>query len=244
MKIASIVIKNTGNIDRNISLMIDGIKEAKLNNADMVLFSEGEITGKIYGKDSTFDKKLALSVTDEKLKIFSSMSIDLEVIIGFGFLELKNNKYYNTYIMYDKEGKIKVNYRMINENWHYSNSNYDSGESINCWVIDDLSFSILLGDDCLDEVNQSMVNALDVDICFIPRAKTFNDLKTKNLLDHQLLPYVEATKKMNTNVLLINQYLELDNELIYYGGITEINSNSSIENSLGIKKEGILYTNI
>jgi predicted amidohydrolase len=244
MKIASVVIKNKNNINQNIDLMIDKIMEAKSNKADMVLFSEGELSGRIFGRDVNIDKNLAVNIKSDKLKVFSSLAIKQGIIIGFGFLEENNNKLYNSYILYDKEGEIKVNYKMISEEWHIDNKIYQSGESINCWVIDDLSFSILLGNDCLDEINQSMVNALDVDICFIPRANTLDDLKSDNLLNHHLLSYIEAIKKMNTNVIMINQYLENEKEVKYYGGVTEINNKANIENSLKIKTEGILYTEI
>jgi predicted amidohydrolase len=244
MKIASAVINNKNNINQNIVLMIDKIMEAKSNKADMILFSEGELSGRIFGKDVNLDKKVALNLKNDKLNIFSSLALKEGITIGFGLLEEKNNKLYNSYILYDKEGEIKVNYKMINEEWHSDNKIYQSGESINCWVIDDLSFSILLGNDCLDEINQSMVNALNVDICFVPRASTMDDLKSNNLLNHHLLSYVEAIKKMDTNVIMINQYLKKNEEVIYYGGVTEIDNKANIENSLRIKTEGILYTEI
>ena len=244
MKIASVVIKNSLDIDENIGMMISRAGEARSNGADMVLFSEGEISGRTYGNDSAADLKLAMEINDPRLGRISDFAMESGIIIGFGLLEASNGKLYNSYIMFDKEGKAKVHYRMINEDWHGKSENYDSGQSIKCWVIDDLAFSVLAGNDCLDEINQSMVSALDVDICFIPRARGFGDLKTGSLMDHHLLPYIEAVRNMNTNILMINQYLEKDGEVLYYGGVTEINSSSEIENSLEIRREGILYTEI
>lgn len=237
MKIASVIEEIKQPLNANLESIAVKIKEASEAGAHMVLFPEGAISGFCYGLSVVSDCRMALSLKNAVFKNLSQLAKTYNVALGIGFLEEKDQGLYDSYIFFEKNGNCKDVYRRISSNWHLldKGNKYVEGESVSSWVVDGLCFSILLGDDLMDEIGCAMVNALDVDICFVPMAKR---------LDQDLKKYQKQVKHLNTNALLINQLSKLPKQPEFNGGVFEINYKGELEHCLELNKNGILYTEI
>lgn len=242
MKIASGVFKS-GTMDENLAKMIDQIKEAKNHGAEIILFSECQLCSFCVGENVLADRKVALSATDARIKRLCELAKELEIAVGFGFLELKDGGFYDSYAIIEKKGTIREIYRRVTKTWHKEvrGDMYCEGDGIFSLVVNGLCISMILCGDLFDDVVCAMVNALDCDICFIPMARSMGKTITQAEWEKEEKEYCKQVLKLNTNALLINQYYEKGD---YFGGVSAICADGSVESRLPIYTEGIHYLEI
>lgn len=240
MKIASSVFKTRATIAENLVVMKEQMVEAKNNGADMILFSECQLSGFRVGANVIHDRKLARSVKDNEILEICALAQELQLAVGLGFLELKDGGFYDSYAIIEKKGTIREVYRRLTKTWHEDvrGNMYCEGESIYSLVFDGVCFSILLCGDLFDDVACAMVNATDCDICFIPMARSFGHKATQAEWEKEEKEYIKQLSKLNTNALFVNQYME---EGDYFGGVSAICMDGTVESRLSIYTEGIHY---
>ncbi len=243
MKIASVVYKIKPSVNENIEEIKKQALEAKKNGADMVLFSECALSGFIVGKNVIMDRKIALSANELKIKDLCQFAKDEGLHLGFGFLQFKDGGFYDSYAIVKSDGTIRDLYERCSDTWHIKDKGnmYDEGDAIRSYEIDELIMTTLIGGDIEDEVLPAMASALEADLCLVPMAHTFQKKANEDLWNGKLKELSKIAKKMNTNLLVINQLMDKDD---YYGGVAAITADGKMESSLPIYKEGIHYLDI
>lgn len=242
MKIASGVFKS-GTIEENLVKIKEQMVEAKQNGADMILFSECQLCSFCVGENVIADRKVALASNDERIKDLCEKAKELQIAVGIGFLEMKDGGFFDSYAIIEKKGTIREIYRRVSKTWHddVKGDMYCEGESVFSLVIEGLCFSILLCGDLFDDVLCAMVNATDCDICFVPLARSMGKKITQKEWEKEEEAYRKQILKLNTNALLINQYYDNGD---YFGGVSAICMDGSVESRLPIYTEGIHYLEI
>ena len=242
MKIASGVFKS-GTIDENLENMKRQMREAKENGAEVILFSECQLCSFCVGENVIADRKVAMSATDDRIKGLCELAKELELWVGFGFLELKDGGFYDSYAMIEKKGSIREIYRRVTKTWHKEvrGDMYCEGESVFSLSINGLCVSIMICGDLYDDILCAMVNSLEADICFIPMARCMDKKVTQAIWEKEEKEYIKQMAKLNTNVLIINQLYEKGD---YFGGVSAICTDGSVESRLPIYTEGIHYLDI
>ncbi|MBR3840905.1 MAG: carbon-nitrogen hydrolase family protein [Erysipelotrichales bacterium] len=243
MKIASVVKRIKPTINENIEDIKQGMKEAKNNGADLVLFSECSLSGFIVGENVLMDRKVAMKATDKRIYDLCAYAKELQINVGIGFLEDKDGGFYDSYAIILKDGTIKEIYQRCSDTWHIKDKGgmYLEGEAVRSLVVDGLCITILICGDLFDDVLCAMISALETDLCIVPMARCFDKPATEKMWLEEEKEYIERVKLTETNVLLVNQLMDKEN---YFGGVSAITYNGTVESRLPINTEGIHYLDI
>ncbi len=106
MKIAAVQMDaRIGKVSDNLVKIRDFVFKNK--DADFVIFPELAVSGYCMGE---FDK-YAAEIDGKTYKELSKIARENRVFIGCGFLEKENEKIYNSYLVFDKAGKLAAKYR-------------------------------------------------------------------------------------------------------------------------------------
>lgn len=243
MKIASVVSRIKPTIEENINEIKAQMKIAKDNGAELVLFSECSLSGFIVGENVMMDRKVAMKATDKRIYDLCAYAKELQVNVGIGFLEDKDGGFYDSYAIILKDGTIKEIYQRCSDTWHIKDKGgmYIEGEAVRSLVVDGLCISILICGDLFDDVLCAMVNALEVDLCLVPMARSFPKPATEDMWLKEEKNYIDRVKLLDTNILLVNQLMDKGN---FFGGVSAITMKGQVESRLPINTEGIHYLDI
>ncbi len=106
MKIAIVQLEPIkGNIERNIEIHIDWIKQAINRHADMIVFPELSLTG----YEPELARSLATNQDDKRLDCFQKLSDEKNITIGVGLPTRKMDELYISMIIFQPE-KVRITY--------------------------------------------------------------------------------------------------------------------------------------
>ena len=121
--------------------------------------------------DFACDRKIAISQENGIIEAISQKANELGIAVGFGYLELSDDKIYSSYLFIDKTGIILNNYRRISPGWKEpvaSEKHYREGEIFQTFSFMDKTFLLgLCGDFWYDE-NVKRANQLYQDVVLWP----------------------------------------------------------------------------
>ncbi len=108
MKIAVVQMEaKIGKIQNNVENIRDNVWKNK--DADIVIFPELALTGCCSGAFHKF----AAEIDGKIYKELSKIARHNKVFLGCGFLEKENEKIHNSYLVFDKAGKLIAKYRKM-----------------------------------------------------------------------------------------------------------------------------------
>ncbi len=228
-------------IDLNLKTIYDTMKEASDNRADAILFGEAFLQGFDALKwDFSVDRNIALSQENGTIKAIGNKAAELNIAIGFGYLELAIDKIYSSFMFIDKTGKIINNYRRISPGWKEpiaSIEHYKEGEIFQTFSYMDKNFLVgLCGDFWYDE-NVRRANQLYNDVVLWPVYLNYTSDTWNN---REKADYAQRAKLLGKRVLLFNS---LSVNPVALGGCCDF-LNGSIIDELPMQNDGILYVKI
>lgn len=105
------------NISENTATIIKTLKDNN-GKVDMVCFGETFLQG----FDSLcwnfdIDRDMAVNKNSEAIKTIQKVAANLKIAVAFGYVEIKGNKLFSSYMIISNKGKIVYNYRRITKGW-------------------------------------------------------------------------------------------------------------------------------
>ncbi|MDZ4992340.1 carbon-nitrogen hydrolase family protein [Clostridium perfringens] len=230
-----------GDIDQNILTIIETMKEAKKNNAEMICFGEAFLQGfdSLCWKYNR-DKEIALKISSLPIQNICNYAKKIEIGVSFGYIENDEDLLYCSYVVINENGKIIHNFKRVSPGWKEScadNNYYKESNSFSTFKYKDLTFSVGLCGDFWYEDNVKKVSELKKDLTLWP---LFVDFTIEEFESKYKKEYAEQASKLESKVLFINS---ISKETPAFGGCIEF-SNGNILNELPIGTEGILYIEI
>lgn len=129
IKIAWIQGKDQGNRESNIQYYLD--KARQLKDVNLIVFPEVFFDNyfPIVEDNSFFE--LALEETDQKIQEFSKLAQEKKSVVVVPFFEKAGDKFYNTVIVFEKDGKFAGKYRKMHipyEPDYYEKTYFSAGD--------------------------------------------------------------------------------------------------------------------
>ena len=105
-------------LEKNFERLEKYTREAVNRRADLVIAPEAILDGYAYGADPEAEFKDLVSIAQkipdgQYLQKGSNLAKELKIYFIFGFLQISNNKLYNSVVMFDPEGEIVSTYSKV-----------------------------------------------------------------------------------------------------------------------------------
>jgi N-carbamoylputrescine amidase len=227
------------NIDYNINKIESFMETAKTKNVNLLLFGECYLQGfeSLTWKYNN-DLKIGIEIDHNIIKNLGKHCKELNISLGVGYIERKDEKLYSSYLIIDNNGRNIVNYQRISKGWRtkYSDDNfYKEGKEIKTFEYMGRRMAIgLCGDFWTDEVIELLPKNIDailwpVFICY----------KKNEWEEKEMNEYILRSKRMCKNVFFVNSICKEEKSLAYGGAFAVIEN--EIKYTFDMKEEGILY---
>lgn len=247
MKYALAVNRVTENLNYNVNLILEYIKEAKKNHADFIVFPECCITGLINNDIPEHDLALGITENSNIIRSICKFAMQNEIYVSIGFLELNNKSLYDSTICIDNFGNIISKYRRMSDGWHGSNADkkvYKQGIDIATFNIENKKYSYLICGDLFDNIIVGKVRKENIDILIFPFARTLNngDVSQKRWDMEEMPYYIGQISKIGAITLMVNYIKDSSNTRNYFfGGAFVVDKSGKIIAQKDIGNAGMLY---
>ena len=157
-------------LEKNFKRLEKYTREAVNRLADLVIAPEAILDGYAYGADHEAEFKKLASIaqkipTGEYIKKGAKLAKELKIYFIFGFLQISNNKLYNSVVMFDPEGEIISTYSKV----HPKNESFITpGEELKITTTDFGKIGFLICSDRGVTDNFSTLGVQGVQIIFLP----------------------------------------------------------------------------
>lgn len=185
---------------KNICVMIDKIKEAAQNQADLICFGESFLQG----KDAlTFnvaqDVHLAIKIYSVEMKILMEAAKYYNIAIAFGFIEECYRSFYSSYVFIDNNGVIVNMYRSCCQAWRHPQADanrYKGGTGFHAFTYKGIRFLSTLGNDLGDGNQLEKIAEQNFDIILCPSLGCIDEETWINKQVQLILQYIQVNQKM------------------------------------------------
>ncbi len=247
MKSALCVFPIQGDIHTSVSKMKDYILEAANQNCDLIVFPEACLTGIDLSSNYEKDSKLGLNIDADEIMSIRQMAKDSEIYIAFGWLEIEQQKLYDSALLINDEGEILIHHRRMSRGWIDFNANsklYCCGVDIELCQTKFGKISFLICGDLFTEGISEKTIAAKPDIVIYIMARSFaNNADIQKQWDTIELPhYRDKWKGLDGTVLITNllEIMDLDCVDIYCGGAYVLDGHGHILASKPLLEAGLL----
>jgi len=209
MKIGLGILEVTKDKTKNVTQMINMVRQAAEFGADLVLCGEAAPTGLINSDDPMKYIKLGEPIPGPTAFLLSQAAKEGNIYVATGIFEKGGNSLYDSSVLIDPYGQIVLKYRRISPGWHGPNANpffYRHGESISKVDTPLGSFAFLICGDLFDDYLTEQVKSLKVDWLLFPFARCFDDGSyDQERWDEEEKPkYVESALKTGASCIMVN----------------------------------------
>ncbi len=125
----------------NLAAMQRMIQTAAEQSVELIVFSEAALTGLTNTGDPEHDLALGQLVPGPATNRIGQLAWTKHMWVGFGLFERDHDELYDSAVLVDPEGNIRLTYRRIDPHWHHwhsrpcSNMIYQPGtefRALNC----------------------------------------------------------------------------------------------------------------
>lgn len=249
MRIALAVIKVTRDKTQNLAAMLELIREAKRNRADLVLFGEAAPTGLINNDDPAHDINVAEPIPGPTIDVLAPSAGDAGIYVASGMLEKDGKCLYDTVVLINPEGQVVLKYRRISPGWHGPKADpsvYRHGESISRAETPLGSFAFLICGDLFDETLVEKVSVLNVDWLLFPFARCFDDgsYDQQRWDQREKAQYAKRAARTGAVCLMVNYLSEKELDGGSFGGGMIVGRDGSILAEMPLGKPGLLVIDV
>ncbi len=233
MRVGLAVIRVTQDYGINVDSMVELIREAAREGADLVLFGEAAPTGLINNDDPTHDMAIAQPILGPTANTLAQGAKDAGVYVALGMLEKDGNCLYDSAILIDPEGQIILKYRRISPGWHgptADSSVYRHGESIPLAETPLGSFAFLICGDLFDDVLVERVRTAGPDWLLLPFARCFDDgsYDQRRWDQEEKQEYADHAAKTGAVCMMVNYVAERELDGGSFGGAMIVGRDGSV----------------
>lgn len=197
--------------DFNICQIEEHLKKAKVNNIDLLCFSESFIQG-FEGLTWNYkdDKNIALRVNGKEISLLRDLASKYSVALSFGFIENSNDCLYSSNIVIDRNGKIIDLYRRVTAGWKepIASKEYMEGVDFHTFNLMGKVFATAICGDLWDDERLREMENINADVVLWP---LYVDYSTEEWNERILVEYKDRVNNINCPVFMINSYVEEKN---------------------------------
>jgi predicted amidohydrolase len=224
------------------------IETAAKEGANFVLLGEMAVTGTASNGVPLHDLPYAETITGAILQKFSLAAARFKLWLAFGLFEREGTSFFDSALLLDPSGEIRLHYRRIHPDWHPKGKQeefYRQGVELEKIETDFGTMSFLIGGDLFDPALQQHTHDLAPDWVLHPFARNFGD-RSRDAARWQAETLAEYTSAVNAlgAPLLAASPLCLDHfapEAEAYGGAMVFDRNGTLVDSLPIDQVGTLH---
>ncbi|MBN2790093.1 MAG: carbon-nitrogen hydrolase family protein [Candidatus Delongbacteria bacterium] len=245
MKIALANFEIGTNIQKNIKTILQLIRVAASNKADMIIFPEDSITGLRNNDDPEHDIKLALTIRSTEILTVRELARELNIIVVLGFLELYDGKIYDSCIVIHSKSITVDTYRRISRGWHgpaVSPNFYGHGTELKRIDTTIGTFTILLCGDLFDDDIVKQARNTDADYLIYPMLRDSYPKFKAYWWEEEFERYRERIQMIGKRTFMINGLDNSEGRKIFGGGWV-LDELGIVEKHLYVFKPGIIYYN-
>jgi len=252
MRVALAITHPKHSKKRNLAEIIRYIKHAAKKKADFILFPEAAYTGLITKDDPQKDKPLFILIPSKITNKIGKIAKKFGIYVGIGLLEICENKFFDSAILFDKKGEISLKYQRITAGWHAKNADknvYQEGVDIPILNTSFGTIAFLLCGDLFDEVIINRIKNMQIDYLFLLLARSLeiSDEKMQTKWNNEMSEgYIPQIKKSEITTFLVNYYSKMfaDNSNLPVGGAAAISAEGDLIISFPVLKNGLLFVDL
>lgn len=207
------VISRLDDIEYNMRVMKQAMREAVNNEADLILFGEAFLQGfeamRFVYKE---DVQKALFQTGVEITKVRQWAKESNLAVGFGYYENKAGGLYSSYMFIDEKGAILNNYRRVSRGWKKSHTNpdYREGRTFQNFTWRNLRMTPLVCGDFWEDELITTIAACDpvTDLFLWPVHCDYPEDKWDN---EERKAYRERSQILEKPILFYNNYIDEKN---------------------------------
>ncbi len=177
--LASFEFRNR-DIDHNLEQIFFGMGKAEMFECDVVLFSEAFLQGfDACHWNYAEDEAIGLTLDSPPIQKIQAYAADMDIAVGFGFIEKYQDKLFSSYAFVAKNGEIIDVFHRNSIGWKEfvkTDQHYKEGQGFKTFDYLGQKFITALGGDLWDESHiqalQSMEKNWVIWPCYLPFSKT------------------------------------------------------------------------
>ncbi|HPG92003.1 MAG TPA: nitrilase-related carbon-nitrogen hydrolase [Clostridia bacterium] len=227
------------NVSENTTKIIETL-ESNSGKVDLVCFGETFLQGfDCLTWNFKTDKNIAVKQSSEPIRKIKRIAANFNIAVAFGYMELKNNKIFSSYLVISKKGKIICNYRRISKGWKepIADNHYCEGNKTGFFKIKNNKFAIGLCGDLWNDGILADCTANKPAVLLWPVYLDYTPKKWEN----DKFEYVSRVAKYNCDTVLVNSFC--DEPDLAKGGAIHI-KNGRLVSELAAGKVGELIIEI
>jgi len=251
MKVALCVMEIKQEKRTALEFMKKAITAAANENCDLIAFPEFALCGIDLTGIFEDDAKIALPVQSEEINKLKQTALDNHIYTAFGWLEISNDKIYDSAMLISPAGNSVLHYRRMNGGWMLPNcdpKHYFNGNNPECYdtAMGRIGF-LLCGDLFQPEVVMQLKDLRpDIVLYLIARSIVIDDDAQSYWEQNEQPYYSEEIAKLQAKVLAVNL---LDKEIgkgkeAFCGGAWIYDQTGKIVASKPLLQEGMLIYNL
>lgn len=235
-----------GAVDKNFQTSIKHIDRAGAEGVDILLFPETALSGLAVTNIYENDCKNAISLDSVHVSEICKGAAKAGVWVGIGFLEQFEEKLYDSAILIDNVGNVKLHYRRMSEGWTWPNAPAAYGYGLEYPVADTPwgKAGFLICGDIFNASEHAAKAGLDLLLC--PVACSFDfDLKNpqKDWEENFWPDYAAQFNKIGAYAVMSN-YVEKQTDCHFHGGAHITNRHGVLLFSRPLYKPGLLIEEV
>jgi len=245
MRIALVVPKLVSDVSANEEALHRWIERASQERAELVLFPEATLTGLVNNDDPSHDVRLGTAIPSPFTDELGRLCVEHQIWVAFGVLERDGTRLYDSAVLIDPSGVIRLKYRRIDSHWHGPNANKDvycEGQEIGVATTPFGRTSFLICGDLFNDNAVSLLKTKEPDVLLYPFARCFSDGQADQALWEEELPYYQERVNLVCTPCLMVNYLA-DPSLVgdgSFGGAAVLSGSGEVLACLQVGREGML----
>jgi N-carbamoylputrescine amidase len=246
---ALIVHRVTADPQANLATIVSEAGAAAMRGAKLIVMSEAALTGLINNDDPSHDLPLGETVPGAATDAIGAVCRQHGVWLGIGILERENNRLYDSAVLFDPQGAIRLKYRRIQPQWHGRSASadvYRQGDQIGKVQTPFGSVAFLLCGDLFDDAVLSRFRDLRVDLLLLPFARGFSDgAANQTRWDGEELPrYAQRVRLAGAPALMVNYIGDDLPEDKSFGGAFFVSARGEVIARLPLGQTGCLLVDM
>lgn len=250
MQAALVVHRVEADLAANFAGILSMAAEAVHCGAELLVFPEAALTGLVIDDDLSHDLPLGQEIPGPATKTLSSFCQKQHVWLAIGMLERDHGRLYDSAVLLDPNGSLRLKYRRNQPQWHGRNADpnvYRQGTDICKAQTPFGSAAFLICGDLFDDAIISRFRNLKPAWLLFPFARCFSDGSyDQQRWDSEEIPhYLDRVRMAGVPTLMVN-YLGGNSlpEDKSFGGAFAVSAQGEVLASHALGEKGILIVDL
>jgi predicted amidohydrolase len=251
LRAALAVVRVGADPEANTAAVLSYVTEAADRGAELLLLPEGVLTGLINNDDPVHDLPLGQEVPGPATDAVAAVAADRRIWVCLGLLQRAGEQLYDTAVLIDAAGEIRLRYRRMNAGWHGRQAapeTYREGTEMPVVATPWGRMAILICGDLFDEHAVAAVRRAQPEWLLFPFARCFTGGgRSQTRWNQEEMPaYVERVRLAGVPALMVN-YLADDDSLPEdrsFGGAFVVSPDGRLLAEKPLGEDGLLIVNL